>query len=645
MPTIYFGDKDTGAHLDTNPLLLTNNQWSQLLNVRIRNQQIETMGGDQFQFKVYDGTDTDTILQTQYIKYIDFTDPDTNATPYYLVITTNGRVWSIRPVGTTTVQDQPTMTVALNSDEDGSVLTANSEKQIDLYQGGRYVIINDGVTTPRLIDNLSPQSETSLFPIPNWNYTTTGISEADQAMNGKFKGITTYTVADRVAKIVRSFDGVIYGANIDQNSSYSVGDNDVEVSGRAPSTIIASNIIIPGEPSGNIDFSPFSLRSNTADEISLTTDGPIVDLVPWQNSLLAFTDTEVHTVTSKSARLLSDGLRLGSTRLATDRGMVAQDCYANVNGVLYVMSNNDIYKLTGNSTESIVNNRIKDHIFSVFDYNRKDDAFVFHYKLYDEVWFCIPTRRATTMVPEGVVTAYVYNYTLDSWYLKTLGGAVSAAIGPRIRDVSTVDNEYNYEFGNDNTRLLIATVKNYEYDTDGFTPILPDTLTYDVRIYDQGTTLGAGVIPAENDVKVWSRVERSALTLSSSPTDSGWVHDVSFFAQRRSVDAELEYAITGYDVPSFFTGVGIKNFIGEDEPRSPISKSRTFTIELGGYVTDIKELDYEDYTASDLYNDKARLAFHTNVQGKFVNHGLVGKGLWSISMIDIDDVPSDKRSN
>lgn len=107
-------------------------------------------------------------------------------------------------------------------------------------------------------------------------------------------------------------------------------------------------------------------------------------------------------------------------KLFGDRGIASTNCVTEVDGLHFVLDDDDIYMHDGVSPpKSIVDKRVKNHIFRNMDLTKAEKFFVYHERSSSEVWFCFNSKLGNLKWLGSACTycnyAAVYNYSEDTW--------------------------------------------------------------------------------------------------------------------------------------------------------------------------------------------------------------------------------------
>jgi hypothetical protein len=107
-------------------------------------------------------------------------------------------------------------------------------------------------------------------------------------------------------------------------------------------------------------------------------------------------------------------------KLFGDRGIVSTNCVTEVDGMHFVLDDDDIYMHDGVSpAKSLCDKKVKSHIFRNMDLTKAEKFFVYHERAAGEVWFCFNSKNSDLKWPGASCTycnyAAVYNYSEDTW--------------------------------------------------------------------------------------------------------------------------------------------------------------------------------------------------------------------------------------
>lgn len=164
-----------------------------------------------------------------------------------------------------------------------------------------------------------------------------------------------------------------------------------------------------------------SAGENTLAEIQ--TD--ILDGLPLRNSFIIYAPDQAWTMEYTQGPDVFQFYKLYS-----DRGIINTNCVVEVDGNHFVMDDADIYMHDGVSPpKSLVDKRVKSHIFRNMDLTKSEVFFVHHEKQASEVWFCFNSKNDGLLWPGSACTycnyAAAYNYSEDTWTFHDLPNVAS----------------------------------------------------------------------------------------------------------------------------------------------------------------------------------------------------------------------------
>ena len=132
-----------GLNTDVSPLLLPPNTFSDGLNIRFRDESVETITGEELH----------RVLPIAADFGIHWRRPDQG----YNIFAKNGYVYRVDAAGN-----------ASQMFSSNDALYANSNWQGTTFNGGYAIIINNGTTTPLYCLYGSPSAGSTFQPLPNW---------------------------------------------------------------------------------------------------------------------------------------------------------------------------------------------------------------------------------------------------------------------------------------------------------------------------------------------------------------------------------------------------------------------------------------------------------------------------------------------
>jgi len=411
MPTKQILDLGTGGvAYDTPQVLLPENVFSDVRNVRFKNNAVGTITGEAryaqllsepnhgIHWRRPDG-DYNIFVRDGSIQILDAT------AAFSSIVSDDGGIWFDSTVSDSTCVDTADWTCPelvdnltdslVNTFSEGQILNAigadytlglpgsysNVIWQSTTFNGGYSIVLNDGINTPLFIsyDNLTPIESEEFLPFPGWNYNS------------------AFTVS---AKVIRPLNYSLVAGNL------TLTDSTTGKKTYAPSTLRISTQAAPG--SFPQVWEP-GLTTDTADEFELNTTGPILDMLELRGSLFVYSEDNIHMVTTNT----------GVTRVqpySSSFGILNTDCVVEFEGNHFVVDRNDIYVHNGSGTpESIADTKIREYFFNNLDYNNSNKVFVKRDKYNHEIWICYPKGVSVTCNE-----ALIYNHKNNTWTVRDL---------------------------------------------------------------------------------------------------------------------------------------------------------------------------------------------------------------------------------
>ena len=444
-----------GVVIDSDPFSLGQKEWSNVRNVRFHNRAVSKISGEMMMRTL---GNTDPVALTYWRQ------PNNLR---YVYQTSNGRTYLNNATGTDT---EITKNITGASAEP---LAANAVYTGGLFNGGATYIVNDGTNIPQYINAIgSGIAAQELVDIPGWAF--------DSAL---FTSVT--------AGVLRPYRNVLVAGNLTFNAATGITF--------APGTIRVSNLAARGQMP---TWDPQLAAATTADEFELATNDPVLEMIPFQNSLLIYCQNSVHSI-----RLTGNStLPVSATQELEGRGILASKCAIEFYGRHFVVGNDDIYLYGGGaSVNSIIDGKLRDYFFDNLNADAKDNTFVVENRLEDEIWVCYPKGTST-----NCNEALIYNYTHGTWTIRDL---------PNIRDAA---------FG--------ATISNDDYSEGRLRLILMDNANNRLDIADEGTSFNGEAIDAF--------VEKRGYDVTPADDESSWRISYMWPIIRGSGEVDIRFRST-----------------------------------------------------------------------------------------------------
>lgn len=301
--------------------------------------------------------------------------------------------------------------------------------QSTTFNGGYAIVINDGQRTPKYADQNTDPSNFSFTDIPGWNYTS-GIEVS--------------------AKVIRQLGYSLVAAN------FQIKDTATGNITYAPSTV---RISVQAAPGYFPQIWQPGVTTDTADEFEINTTSPILDMAELRGSLYIYSEEGIN--------LLS--LNTGQTRVqpySSSFGILNTECVAEFEGNHFVVDKNDIYIHNGSGNiTSIATNFVREYLFNNLNYDNQSKVFVKKDSYNKEIWVCYP--KGTNI---SCNEALIYNYANKVWTVRDLPNVTymfnSLEVEPFTNIVSyftllmlngqglVMDTGFNYEMYNPETEVF-----------------------------------------------------------------------------------------------------------------------------------------------------------------------------------------------
>ena len=375
------GDFDKGGVvMDSDPFSLAPNEWSDCRNVRFDNRSVSKIAGEELML----GLDNIPASLTYWERPGD---------QRYVYTSTDGRSFLKLPTGS---EVEITKGAAATRD----FLDTSNSLTASLFNGGATYIINDGTQTPQFINapGVGVTNTQELSDLPGWLRT----------------GFTSITAAT-----VRAYRNVLVAGNIE----FTQTSNNVI---SAPSTVRVSNLAARGQlPTWDATYA----GATSGDEFDLSTNSPIVDMIPFQDSLAIYTTDSVFNMRLTGSTTLPVSVQQSNS----GRGMLAPNCGVEYFGRHFIVGNEDIYLNGGGATvQSVSDGRVRDYFFNNLNNNALNVVHVVHNRKQDEIWINYP-KGTSTRCNE----ALIWNYENNVWTIRDLNSVAASSYGGRLSTANT----------------------------------------------------------------------------------------------------------------------------------------------------------------------------------------------------------------
>jgi len=320
-----------GLNKDTSPLLLPPNTFTDVLNVRFRNESVETITGEVF----------GKTLPVAANFGIHWRRPDQG----YNIFAQNGYIYRVDAAGN--ISNMFTSTDSVYN---------NSDWQATPFNGGFAVIMNNGQTTPLYCLYGSATAQNTFQPLPNWNY---------------LSGLII------TAKVVRALNYSLVAANL------TINDNNVL--SYAPGTIRVS----AQAPTGNVPqvWQP-GLTTDTADEFELSSTAPILDMAELRGNMFVYSQDSISMLTIGAQTVVRPysktyGIMNTDCVIEFDGNHFVVD-----NNDIYIHNGSG-------KIDTILEGKNKDYFFSNLNKSATNKVHIVKDKYYKEIWVLYPKGTST----------------------------------------------------------------------------------------------------------------------------------------------------------------------------------------------------------------------------------------------------------
>ena len=179
-----------------------------------------------------------------------------------------------------------------------------------------------------------------------------------------------------------------------------------------------------GQNSGPTTWAPTLV--NTANELEVPVRGAVVDGFPLNGNfyVCSYWDTVVFSpINYQNATAPVFGIKL----LNQGRGLINENCWANVDNTVFGVDARDIWSFDGGSFKPIGNQRVKDYFFANLNSNYTDQIFMDHNSAKYQIEIYYPDLTSTGTCNKMLA----YRYDLDVWQApRTVTLTTSSAEAP-----------------------------------------------------------------------------------------------------------------------------------------------------------------------------------------------------------------------
>ena len=194
-------------------------------------------------------------------------------------------------------------------------------------------------------------------------------------------------VSNVTAGVIRAYGNLLVAGNLVENSP----------SGTRTLTGIIRTSDVAGPGNIPMNWNPFAIGVNTADEFILASTGTIQDMAELQGVLYVYTDSSIHAIQQTQSPIVPFQI----TPVTESYGCDNTDGVLEVDGKHIVFGSDDVYVFAGHpgSIQSIADGRVRDF------FREATDIRILRFNRWDELWFWTPSGQET----------YIWNYRNNTW--------------------------------------------------------------------------------------------------------------------------------------------------------------------------------------------------------------------------------------
>ena len=163
-----------------------------------------------------------------------------------------------------------------------------------------------------------------------------------------------------------------------------------------------------GQNSGPTTWAPTAF--NVANELEVPVRGPVIDGFPLNGNfyVCSYWDTVVFSpIAYQSGSTPLFGVKL----LNQGRGLLNENCWANVDNTVFGIDARDVWSFDGGSFKPIGNQRVKDYLFANLNTNYTNQVFMDHNSSKYQIEIYYPDLTSTGQCNQMIA----YRYDLDVW--------------------------------------------------------------------------------------------------------------------------------------------------------------------------------------------------------------------------------------
>tara|TARA_R110000868_G_scaffold19224_3_gene82892 strand:- start:1452 stop:3020 length:1569 start_codon:yes stop_codon:yes gene_type:complete len=209
-----------------------------------------------------------------------------------------------------------------------------------------------------------------------------------------------------------------------------------------PFTVRWSDAIPSGAASnGTNTWNTGSSASASAETALSDTDGHILNAMQLGNELIIYKQDSIYAL-----NFVGGNFTFNVREKFKDTGLFARDAVVDIgDGRHVLMTTNDVVTHNGNSTASVIDDRVKTFLFRDIDSVFFHKTFLAHNKIKNEVWICYPQTGAVNGFPDR---ALIWNYRDNTWTLRDLPGVnyiAKGLVNPALANTWTANGSLTWQ--------------------------------------------------------------------------------------------------------------------------------------------------------------------------------------------------------
>jgi len=262
---------------------------------------------------------------------------------------------------------------------------------------------------------------------------------------------------DNKALVVRAYKDFLIALNLNEDSTL------------YPRRVRWSDAADSGSLPGSWDETSTSGEAGVNDLTE--TQGSILDGMPLRDSFYIYKEDSVYGM-----QYIGGTFIFRFWRVSGLNGALAQQCVADLGNRHFVLADGDCYVHDGQNSQSVIDKKNRDYLFSVIDADNYTNCFVRHFRRNNEVWVCYPSSGQT--FPNKMM---VWNYSDNTWTERDLNSNTASIANGIIADASYSWTSLPYATWNDWT----GTWGSREYSPLDQAMV---SVTTDTELFKHGST-------------------------------------------------------------------------------------------------------------------------------------------------------------